>query len=463
MLRKFHRAHALAAALGAVALVASPAARAAAPACSNTALFPNPVYVSGASVAKPLVQALAKVIAPLGVSIIYQNPDSCLGLADIVANQASTESGISTLYLAPDGVSTTACTLDSDSPQPVDIAVSEVYASTCPSAIDAGAAGLVEVLGPINAMVFAVPGGTNPSTATSISAEAAYTIFGYDAATYIVQPWNTPGGIFVREETSGSEAMIGVAIGLPAAKWANALTGSASPQQETTSTKMTTALQTSSAPPSATIGVLGSENVYSTNATSPTVPLNILAYQHSTQSCGYYPSTTAKAMDQLNVRQGRYAIWGPLHFFAHVNGAGQLTGPDADAVAAVLDQFIATGETPDAPLYPIGSLGAPADAGADGASPLGTDGGVTVSTAAKQAFIAAEPTPGFVVPWCAMETIRDGEMGPEASYQSPEPCSCFFETTAQGAPVSGHTCTSCSATASCPGTQVCRYGYCEVQ
>src|SRR5580692_4782007 len=95
--------------------------RAAAPACSS---YPNAVYVTGASVAKPLVQALATAVAPLNISIIYQNPDSCLGLQDLLLEQPSTETGISTLYLNPNGT-TTACTLSTSDPQTPDIAVSE--------------------------------------------------------------------------------------------------------------------------------------------------------------------------------------------------------------------------------------------------------------------------------------------------------------------------------------------------
>jgi len=456
-----------AALLGAVSLASAPSAHAAAVACSS---YPNPVYVTGASVAKPLVQALATAVEPLGVSIIYQNPDSCLGLQDLLLNQPSTEGGISTLYLNPNGT-TTACTLSSTNPQTPDIAVSEVYASTCGYGADAGTNGLVEVLGPINAMVFAVPGGaTSPSSATSISAEAAQVVFGYDTTQgYIVQPWNQSADIFVREQTSGSEAMIGVAIGLPTSKWINAATSATPPpQQQGTSAKMVSAIQAAAASnPSATIGVLGSENVYSANAAKPSVPLNILAYQQTGQACGYFPSSTGSALDEINVRQGRYAIWGPMHVFAHVDGSGSLTSPntpsDESAVAAVLNFFLATGPNPDTtPLYSIGSL---ASAGEDSGA-VGADGGATISTADKQAFISAEANPGYVVPWCAMEVLRTGEMGPEASYQSPEPCSCFFEVTAQGAPISGHTCTSCNTDNDCADAStnhVCRYGFCEVQ
>jgi hypothetical protein len=116
----------------------------------------------------------------------------------------------------------------------------------------------------------------------------------------------------------------------------------------------------------------------------------------------------------------------------------------------VLNYFIATGPTPTTSTLFTGALSGDAGAG--------------VSTNDIQQLITAESKPAYVVPWCAMEAQRSTEVGPESSYASPEPCSCLFEETVQGAPVSGHTCTACGGDAgACPGTQVCRYGYCEVQ
>jgi hypothetical protein len=450
VMRKKSRAAHIAATLVGAAVLAEPAvAQAVTPACSS---FTNPVFISGAAVAKPLVQALAKALAASGstISIIYQNPDSCLGLNDLIQNQPSTESGISVLELGPNGTTTTSCTLDSTNPQTPDIGMSDTYASVCGVT---STAGLTEVLGPIQSMSFAVPGGPTGSNATSISAEAAYVVFGYDATNYTVPQWNQPSSIFVREPTAGAQAMIGVAIGLSSSKWANAATVATSPQEVTTGTKMASTIAGVASNQNATIGVLATENVESWNAAAPAVPLKILAYQHTGQKCGYLPSSSQNALDAINVRQGRYAIWGPLHFFAHVDNSGNLTGPHAQAVATVLNYFIATGQNPDAALFPDGES-------IDAGSP---DGGPTVSVANKQALIAAEATPGYVVPWCAMQVERTSEIGAEASYQSPEPCGCYFESVL-GATVAGHSCTTCTTNAQCSGaTPTCRYGFCEVQ
>ncbi len=446
MRKKLSAAHAIAGLLtGAVLAVPKPAA-AATPACSS---FTNPVFISGSSASKPVLQALAKTIAAdgLNVSIIYQNPDSCLGVNDLLTAAPSTEAGISTLYLGTDGSTTTACTLDGTTPQPVDIAVSDVFPATCsttplPSTV-------TEVQGPIQAMTFAVPGGTSGSSATSISAEAAYVVFGWDAGTYQVSPWSQAANIFVRAQTSGTLNMLGVAIGLAPSKWLNAATGSPSPQQKGSTGAMTTAISSVSTNQSATIGILSAEAVAAFNGATPapTTPINILAYQHTGQSCGYLPDSSATALDKINVRQGRYAVWGPLHFLANVNGSNQPTGPDATSVATVLNYFIATGKTPMGTLFSTGS----------------PDGGISIAD--MQGLITAEAKPGYVVPWCAMQVQRSAEIGAEASYSSPEPCSCLYETTL-GSPVAGHTCTPCTTSANCsgtPSTPTCRYGFCEVQ
>src|SRR5271155_1320940 len=90
----------------AAAAVLAVSARAEAAACST---YPNPVFISGSSASQPVLQALAGVLQQ-SVSIIYQNPDSCLGLGDALTGTASTEAGIKTQYLDPVN-GATACSL----------------------------------------------------------------------------------------------------------------------------------------------------------------------------------------------------------------------------------------------------------------------------------------------------------------------------------------------------------------
>jgi hypothetical protein len=440
----------------------------------------NPVFVAGTSAAKSALQAIAKQLTD--ISIIYQTPDSCIALTDVVAVQAATGANVVTTYLAPDGT-TPACALSpgalNNPEEAINIAVSDIFPATCQSVLGTGgitAGQQIDVLGPIQGQTIDVP---NTATApTSISAEAAYVVFGYaaDTAAHSVPPWTVPANIFIRPSTSGTLNLIGTVIGLPGAKWANA-TNAASPQVQTSSANIYTAISTPATNIDSTIGILSAQFVLQQNAkalagdggTGKTI--KTLAFQAKNQSCGYFPDSTENKGDKMNIRQGRYAIWGPAHLVTNVGADGNPKGAHAAAVAAVLNAFIATGceggSCPPGSNKLLGLAAASSDGGTsnlDGGT--STDGGVTPPSAAlKKALIDAESAPaGGVVPWCAMEVTRGNiEAGPEASYQPSEPCGCYFEKVATGATVSPH-CTACPNGNECVAPySVCRYGYCEAK
>ena len=50
-----------------------------------------------------------------------------------------------------------------------------------------------------------------------------------------------------------------------------------------------------------------------------------LAYQHYGQHCGYKPDVSG--FDKRNTREGRYAIWGPLHLLSQVDSSGLAKKP----------------------------------------------------------------------------------------------------------------------------------------
>src|SRR5207342_3693796 len=89
------------------------------------------------------------------------------------------------------------CTLADN---PVDIGVSDVYASSCPggeSLMD----GVKDYLGPVQAMTFVVP---TASTQTIISAEAAYLVYGFGNDSQ-ASPWTDDTKIEQRSATSGTQ------------------------------------------------------------------------------------------------------------------------------------------------------------------------------------------------------------------------------------------------------------------
>ncbi len=273
----------------------------------------------------------------------------------------------------------------------VNIAVSDVFPATCDKNLGTGgitAGQQIDVLGPIQAQTIDVP---FASKAKSISAEAAYVVFGYGGNVYGVAPWNVVGNagnsnIFIRPYTSGTTNIIGTAIGLPATKWRDS-TNLAVLRVESSSANMFAAIADVTSSVDATIGILSAQFVLQSNAKAvleggmgPTI--RTLAFQETGQTCGYFPDATENTGDKLNVRQGRYAIWGPAHLDANVGPDGNPSGVHAAAVTAVLNAFIATGcEGASCPPGSNKLLG-----GADAGSFFATDGGTTQDTLTKAAI-----------------------------------------------------------------------------
>ncbi len=409
-MKKRNLARAAAAALAAGGVLAVPAIADAANACNS---YPNPVYVAGSSAAKPILSALSVAIGS-GVSIIYQSVSSCVGLGDVTAPPQGGDSS-SAVYFDPTmNGAATACTTTGIN---VDVGVSDVYPGSCSPSIMVPQ-GEKEFQGPIQAMTMAGPKASNE---TSISADAAYVVFGFGGSMYQVTPWTDPMSMFIRTTTSGTETMIGAAIGLPPSKWKGV--------QETGSGNVLTAL-TGASNAQAAIGILSTQFADPNRAM-----LKELAYQHTGQDCGYLPDSDATHFDKLNVRQGRYAIWGPLHFVANVdNNNNPIPAPNNpnSTGPATLVQYV----TFDSML-----------------TDMQTDAMIKAATKA------------YTIPQCAMEVMRTGEIGAEASFQPPKPCGCYFESIAQTTPTSSY-CKTCGGDADCADAgnyTHCRYGYCEAQ
>jgi hypothetical protein len=424
---------------GAAALVAGAVFGASGKAAAQTATPcpTNAVYVGGSTAALPAFQAIANTLGS-AATIVYLQPASCTGVDDIVNGGKD-----STKPAVLDPTSKTAVTCSLAAGVPLDIGVSDVAPATCSANLGVGAltSSQKDFFGPVQAMTIAVP---KNSTESSISAEAAYMVFGFDAASgKTVSPWTDPNTIFVRTNTSGTLNMIGTAIGVPANKWINAAPATPTPvQQEGGTGAMVTALATATNANTA-IGILAAQSI---QAASPPPAIKILAYQHKGQSCGYLPDSDSSHLDKINVRQGRYAIWGPVHVITNVDSAGNPvdhTGAANAMLTTIMNQIISTG--PNA------------------VAATSSDAGAGLTTTQKQAIIDAEAKAG-VVPWCAMQVTRTDEVGAEACYAPAEPCGCHFESVT-GQTVSSY-CKACTGDSDCSSTTStpkCRYGYCEAQ
>jgi hypothetical protein len=435
-------AHAVAGLLGGAIVALS--GQAAAQTLPNCPSGTNAVFVAGSSAAQPLILALANVLGA-SVNIVYQKPGSCQGSQDILENLSDTSSGF---FIVPGTTSSTfnstQCALPGGN-STVDIGASDVYAATCTAGYDPNlpavgpSTSTKDFAGPVQAMAF-----VQSSSATmqhTISAEAAYMVFGFGAKAgqTPIAPWSVTGDIVVRKNDSGTLQMLGKAIGLLGSKWQQT-TAAPTVLQATSGqdvvTKLTAQAVASAADAEAAIGIQSTSGI--------SAGLQPIAFQGTGQSCSYYPSSTASKADLVNVREGRYVIWGPEHFVTNVDGSGSPVGKNSNtaAVQAFINAALATSQAP----------AVASDAGV----------GTLTETQIGQVIDAiSSPTTGFI-PTCAMQVSRTTEIGPEASYAPPAACICRFEQSA-GTPT-GHSCTQCTADTGCSGaTPKCHFGYCEAE
>jgi ABC-type phosphate transport system substrate-binding protein len=435
---------------GAIVAVSGRAAADACPTDSTT------VFTSGSSAFVPVLKAVAKVLGS-SVKIVNQAPGSCEGLDFILEGTKDTDAA-SLIQSDGTAVTCTLPTMGASAASIIDIGFSDVYPSTCSATFDTNlppvGAGFADFLGPVQAMTIAVP---TASTENIISAEAAYMVFGFAAATpaNTIAPWSLPGDIYVRFWDSGTLEMIGKAIGLPGGKWVNATNKTSAQTTSGTGGMQTAILNTGAMRPNSTIGILSTSGLKT--------GIKALAFQGTGQQCSYLPDSAAAANDKINVRQGRYEIWGPEHMVTAVDNMGKPVGQNSNtaAVQILINALLSTSQA----LPAQSDAGAPGDASA--ASDASGEGGagVTVLGEAEVGQLIAQislPATGFI-PWCAMQVKRTAEIGAESSYSPPAACSCAYEVATGGA-IAGHTCTMCTSDSGCSGaTPKCHFGYCEAE
>lgn len=368
---------------------------------------PPVVYVAGPSGVKALIAGLAPAMfidSASPTTVVYVQTTSCQGAATILAGTPLAASTVASYWDPNSKVLASGTVTDKEETCTItastltDIGTSDVFAQTCGYASQGIPAGMKDFVGPIQSMTFAAPKG---STETVISAQAAYLTFGLG----VIAPWTDPSHLFIHSSTSGTQQMIAIAIGVPPDRFLGVNPGGA------TGVFASLTAQVAQADLNKSIGII--------SATYSALPdVQMLAYQHTGQTCGYKPDVQPN--DNLNTRNGKYAIWGPMHLFTRVDASGLATNTRARNLLAYL-----TGLQPP---------------------PLG------VNLIGIEANI-------HVVPPCAMNVTRSAEMGattPVVLGQSPR-CSCAFDRAATGTT----TCKACSSAADCTATQACNFGFCE--
>jgi hypothetical protein len=384
------------------------------PKCSEVAMGNGALYMTGSSNFPPLLEGLAPIILQeIHRTPVFLTTNSCRGVRSmynatdhLIGNPpaGSLPDAYAQYYTAENGVIVNKpCMLDPG--QEVDVGESETFPETCSLSTDSSH--VHEVQGPILAILFVVP---KNSQQQAISEQAAHLVFG--AGGY--PPWNDPALLYVRAAGTATTQLIARAINVnPAKFWGN---------DQVTADRLAQNLQivTGFDPAQSAIGILGADVYDRYSAT-----LKALAYQDDRQQCAYTPDSNSNlknVRDKINVRNGHYPIWGPIHFFA-TKTAGNI---DSAAANDFINLFPAQ--------YPMEVLDAFIDSG--------------------------------WVPECAMSVRRDTELGELRPASPPFLCGCHFDSRLNDGQIPPG-CITCKTAADCtardPNLTACNYNFCEVQ
>lgn len=272
-------------------------------------------------------------------------------------------------------------------------------------------AGIGDFVAPIQTLNFVTD---LKSTQQAISAEALYFTYGF-GPTGEASPWTDGTGVFKRQPDSFASLLIASAIKVPntAFKWAEE-------RLVATQGLVISGINAYATTPQLAEQTLGyvSGSAADTNRSK----VRTLAYQHWDQECAVYPDSDVTKFDKINVRQGKYFLWAPGHYYTQVDKNGKPLNP---LVENLINWFSAKEKAP----------------------------GTSVN-AFDESILAGD------IPQCAMQVQRSGTLGAFSSYQPSKPCGCYFEKLTD--PGSDNGCTACETDADCGGdTPACNFGFCE--
>lgn len=366
----------------------------------------NTVVVTGSTALQPFLGVVASVLAGNSppYQVAYQSSGSCNGVENIF-NADSNRRLVKdvpnrTNLLFEANKTPVACSFGTVG-VPVDVGISDVFAKSCNPAYLPNDR-IAEYVGPVQPMTFTVPA---TSAETAMSAELGRFMFGRGGQDPGAAPFTDPLLYSVRNSSSGTQQMMARAIGVNAAQWWGVDRGGSTRVRDSL-------LAVAPARANGAIGILSTDF-----ADAERARLRILAFKDKNQLCAYYPDSSQFTRDKLNVRDGHYSIWGPVHLYAAITDG--LPNP---AAAALVTRF--TVARLDLPL---------------------------LDSIIKSGL----------VPQCAMKVQRTDEMGPLSAYSPPFQCGCYFEATVPSGAAPAE-CKTCNGPADCPaGKPACNLGYCE--
>ncbi len=383
--------------------------------------LPNPIFGVGGSAVTATLQRVALAIANSTggdaserTTIFYYDPNACDGYAAFLSGKATGNFK----YWEAGKTAPTTCEARVGG-QPVEFSHMGNAADLCPTPeVPEGYGDFSAPVQTVNIIT-----GLN-SNEPSISAGALDFIFGFGPSGQ-VSPWTDNAGVFVRQSTAFVTYLVGAHANLPSTafvgpgKWA-ADNASAVQTNGAVVTAVNTFATNNPTVKEAALGYVSGSTADQNRSKVLTLP-----FRAFDQECAVYPDSTVQALDKLNVRKGKYALWAQGHYFTKVDSNG---APLNDRIANLIGWFNGTTQPP--------------------------------GTTEAQRYLAFDETIlAGDVPACAMEALREGTTGPFYSYAPPKPCTGRFEKVATGNTDHG----ACEADADCTDADLpsCNFGYCE--
>jgi hypothetical protein len=364
--------------------------------CSELEL-PNPIYGAGGSAITATLGRVATELAalPEPITILFADPGACIGYQAFLADS------VTTTFKYWDAAGTQLSCDPEVTGTPVQFAHMGNTADFCPGLTLPD--GVQDHLAPIQTLNIIT---SVDSSETSISSEALYFAYGFGAESDAA-PWSVETNLAKRNATSFVHLFLADSIKLSAEKFKGT-------QVATNQESVNAVVAAAATDPDSSLGYVSGSAADDNRAQVKT-----LAYQHTGQTCGYYPDSNETTLDKRNVRQGLYQLWTPGHFFARGPAGG---APENAQVAALIGWF---------------------------------DGSVAPPEGVDVTSIIIESGD---IPSCAMQVTREGVTGPISSFAPEQPCGCLFESTATGQT----SCTACNEDADCGATSPkCRFNFCE--
>ncbi len=395
-------------------------ARAGAQQACNT--LPNPIIVAGSGDFEPMLTAFsAKLAAESPASTLITAASSSLATScgGIAAVMASTDLGDQVgRYHLQGGSSITTNTCVFAAGQTPHVAISDVFYETCATLPQPKPPDVVDTVGPVQEIVFAVPKAN--TTVTYLTREEVGAMYGCGVSTArpVAGFFSDRAAVFCRDPSDAeSQIIVARSIGLRESAMSPP-NCSAFRNEATIASKMVLVPPTPPAttndydPPRTAVGFLGAVN-YGRNRAS----LNALAFQAPGQTRAFYADSRAALADSANVRDGHYPLWSYVHLIAKTSG-GNLATQASELIAWI----------------------------------NGT------KTSPNIDFVAIEAK-AWLIPQCAMKVQRSSDGGLLSRYSPSTTCNCQFEAVASRAIPAP--CLPCASASACPPGVACRQGFCE--